>query len=56
MARSHSVIPVERIASRIYLIRGEKVMLDSDLAELCGVPTRRLNEDGSQAAPFVSRP
>ncbi len=39
-----SVIPVERIASRIYLIRGEKVMLDSDLAELYGVTTARLNE------------
>jgi len=44
MARPHSVIPVESIASRIYLIRGEKVMLDSDLAELYGVPTSRLNE------------
>lgn len=39
-----SIIPVERIASSIYLIRGEKVMLDSDLAELYGVPTSRLNE------------
>jgi hypothetical protein len=44
MARTPSVIPIERIASRIYLIRGEKVMLDSDLAELYGVPTGRLNE------------
>ena len=44
MARPHSVIPVERIASRIYLIRGEKVILDSDLAELYGVATSRLNE------------
>ncbi len=32
------------IASRIFLIRGEKVMLDSDLAELYGVATGRLNE------------
>jgi len=39
-----SVIPVDRIASRIYIIRGEKVMLDSDLAELYEVPTKRLNE------------
>jgi hypothetical protein len=39
-----AVIPVERIASRIYLIRGEKVMLDSDLAEMYGVPTSRMNE------------
>ena len=44
MARPHSVIPVERIAGRIYLIRGEKVILDSDLAELYGVATSRLNE------------
>jgi len=44
MARQHAVIPIERIASRIYLIRGEKVMLDNDLAELYGVPTSRLNE------------
>jgi len=39
-----SLIPIERIASSIYLIRGEKVMLDSHLADLYGVPTSRLNE------------
>ena len=39
-----SIIPVERIEKRIYFIRGEKVMLDSDLAALYGVPTGRLNE------------
>jgi ORF6N domain len=44
MARPHSVIPVERIASRIYQIRGEKVMLDSDLADLYGVETKNLNK------------
>ncbi len=32
------------IERRIYLIRGQKVMLDRDLAELYGVPTGRLNE------------
>ncbi|MGA3042333.1 MAG: ORF6N domain-containing protein [Bryobacteraceae bacterium] len=32
------------IERRIYLIRGQKVMLDSDLAELYEVPTKRLNE------------
>jgi len=37
-------IPVELIARRIYRIRGEKVMLDADLAELYQVPTFRLNE------------
>ena len=37
-------IPDEIIMSKIYLIRGYKVMLDSDLSELYGVETRRLNE------------
>jgi len=32
------------IESRIYLLRGRKVMLDVDLARLYGVPTKRLNE------------
>ncbi len=38
------LIPVEIIEKKIYLIRGHKVMLDSDLAELYGVETKRLNE------------
>lgn len=43
MKKSRIVIPVERIAGRIYVIRGESVMLDSDLAELYGVTTGNLN-------------
>jgi hypothetical protein len=39
-----SLIPIERIESRIYLIRGRKVMLDRDLAELYGVKTQALNQ------------
>jgi hypothetical protein len=39
-----ALIPVEVIENKIYLVRGHKVMLDSDLAELYGVPTKRLNE------------
>ena len=38
-----SLIPVERIEKAIYLIRDEKVMLDSDLAELYCVETKALN-------------
>jgi hypothetical protein len=34
----------ERILNKIYYIRGYKVMLDQDLAELYQVPTKRLNE------------
>ena len=37
-------VPVERIARAILVIRGEKVMLDSDLAALYGVTTGNLNK------------
>ncbi|MGD0266147.1 MAG: ORF6N domain-containing protein [Candidatus Methylomirabilota bacterium] len=37
-----SAIPTKRIEQAILLIRGEKVMLDVDLAELYGVPTKVL--------------
>ncbi len=36
------IIPIERIENRIYLIRGQKVILDYDLAELYGVETKYL--------------
>ena len=39
-----AIIPVDRIATTILQIRGRKVMLDSDLARLYGVSTKRLNE------------
>ena len=37
-------VPVQFIERRIYLIRGHKVMIDVDLAELYGVPTREINQ------------
>jgi hypothetical protein len=37
-----SMLPTERVQSRILLIRGQKVILDADLAELYGVETRAL--------------
>ncbi len=44
MDESKSVVPVGKIENRILLIRGEKVIIDADLAEFYGVPTKRLNE------------
>jgi len=44
MSDDKALVPVERIEKLIYLIRGQKVMLDSDLAEIYGIPTHRLNE------------
>jgi hypothetical protein len=38
------LVPAENIAGRIYLVRGHKVVLDRDLAELYGVETRALNQ------------
>ena len=37
-------ITISKIEKMIYVIRGQKVMLDSELAELYGVTTKRLNE------------
>lgn len=42
MARQ--LVSTEQIADRILVVRGEKVLLDADLAELYAVPTKRFNE------------
>lgn len=42
--KQSSLIPVETIEQAIYLIRGEKMMLDRDLAELYQVTTAALNQ------------
>jgi hypothetical protein len=39
-----SIVLVEQVQSKILFMRGQKVILDSDLAALYGVPTKRLNE------------
>jgi hypothetical protein len=43
-AKNKSFLPDEAIINKIYIVRGQKVMLDEDLAELYQVETRRLNE------------
>lgn len=37
-----ALIPIEKVESKIYLIRGKKVMLDKNLAELYGIETKVL--------------
>jgi hypothetical protein len=44
MSESQSLIPVERIERSILLIRGQKVILDNDLADLYGVETKVLKQ------------
>ena len=44
--RKHMTLPVlsQQVEQNILLIRGHRVMLDTDMAKLYGVPTKRLNE------------
>jgi len=42
--KQSNLIPVERIEKAIYFIRGQKVMLDRDLAHLYGVSTKVLKQ------------
>jgi hypothetical protein len=57
---AHLPVPIELIERRIYLIRGEKVMLDADLTELYQVETKALkravrrNRDGFQMTSFCN--
>jgi hypothetical protein len=44
MADKKLIASVEQIESRIFIIRGQKVMLDADLAELYGVETKAFNQ------------
>ena len=37
-------LEIEPVENLIHLIRGQRVILDSDLAKVYGVPTKRLNE------------
>jgi hypothetical protein len=53
MTKSIVNLPIERVESVILLIRGEKVILDADLAELYGVSTKRLNEQVRRPARIL---
>jgi hypothetical protein len=44
MSDPHPLLPIERIERSILFLRGQRVILDADLAKLYGVTTKRLNE------------
>jgi hypothetical protein len=44
MTKSKALVKIGMIQQRILLIRGEKVILDSDIAEVYGVTTKALNQ------------
>lgn len=44
LTTSDLAVSIQFVERRIYLIRGHKVMIDEDLADLYGVPTKALNQ------------
>ncbi len=44
MTAKHAIVPVERVEKTILLVRGQRVILDADLAKLYDVTTKRLNQ------------
>ena len=44
MSKALVTIPIERIEQRIYVIRGERVIVDGDLADIYGVTTKVFNQ------------
>lgn len=44
MNKDAKLVPIEHIAQSILILRGQRVLLDSELAALYGVTTRRFNE------------
>ena len=44
MSERKSIVPSDSLDRLIYEIRGQKVMLDADLAEIYGVTTKALNQ------------
>jgi hypothetical protein len=47
---SKLIVNEQLVISRIYQVRGHKIMLDEDLAGMYGVPTKRLNEQVKRSA------
>lgn len=44
MSKQRAIVKIGKIEQRILLIRGEKVIIDADLAEFYNISTKRLNE------------
>src|SRR5215470_16752190 len=44
MMNTSALVPTKRVAAKILILRNQKVILDSDLAELYGVPVKQLNQ------------
>ena len=49
MKETKELLTTNDIRSKVYIIRGQQVMLDKDLAELYGYEVKRLNEQVKQS-------
>src|ERR1700752_4483560 len=47
-SRARDLVPIQAIERRIFVLRGRRVMLDRDLAELYGAELKRLNEQAKR--------
>ena len=54
-SKAVALVSEERILNSIIVIRGEKVILDSELAQLYNVETRRLNEQVRRKLQAISK-
>lgn len=53
-SKSGNLLPDETVMNKIYFIRNQKVMLDSDLAALYGVETKQLKRQVNRNIEKVS--
>ena len=44
MPKNTELVHIESVMNQIHIIRGQRIVLDTDLADLYGVPTKRFNE------------
>ena len=54
MVQKEEVMTVDSISNRVYVIRGQQVMLDYDLAEIYGYEVKRLNEQVKKYVPSTN--
>lgn len=55
MEENTKLMTVGNISNRVYIIRGQQVMLDYDLAEIYGYEVKRLNENGNKRGLHIKK-
>ena len=55
MTERTELVTVDNICNRVYIIRGQQIMLDYDLAEIYGYEVKRLNEKGDRRGTNIKK-